>query len=79
MEEFNYIWVIYLIILKKLKKKGLLKKRCFDPMTGIPHEDNIICGRIECPSEYICGKMIANPNWGVTNFDNLAYAFLMVF
>ncbi|RZK65505.1 MAG: ion transporter [Pedobacter sp.] len=28
---------------------------------------------------FICGKMIANPNWGITNFDSVASSFLMVF
>lgn len=58
---------------------GLLKRRCFEELTGIPHPDDIVCGNKKCPEGFICGKMIENPNWGVTNFDNLSYSFLMVF
>ena len=28
---------------------------------------------------YICGKQYANPNWNVTQFDNLGTSILMVF
>jgi hypothetical protein len=62
---------------------GLLKQRCFIAETGVPYVDldveNYICGIKLCPEGYVCGKMIANPNWGVTNFDNISYSFLMVF
>ena len=46
-------------------------------------EDNIwgetFCGSLDCPQNYICGKMIGNPNGGITNFDNILYSFLVVF
>jgi len=73
---------------------GLMKKRCFSLDEGIPivseelghHsiENQVFCnGDSDCPSiggaVYICGKMISNPNWGVTNFDTLPSALLMVF
>ena len=62
---------------------GLLKQRCFRPESGIPYiapdTESYICGIKACPDGYICGKMIENPNWGVTNFDNISYSFLMVF
>ncbi|EGR31325.1 hypothetical protein IMG5_112520 [Ichthyophthirius multifiliis] len=63
---------------------GLLKKKCFEQSTGIPYIDNtgnyIICGgETQCKSGYICGKTLSNPNHGVTNFDNILTAFLMVF
>jgi hypothetical protein len=32
-----------------------------------------------CPGGYFCGKSNENPNYGVTNFDNVAYSFLAVF
>lgn len=57
----------------------MLKKRCFDPVTGIPFEEDIVCGNKDCPDGFVCGKMLENPNWGVTNFDNILYSFLMVF
>ena len=39
----------------------------------------LFCGSRDCPENYICGKMIDNPNGGITNFDNILYSFLSVF
>jgi len=51
-------------------------------MTGIVLADDIwmetYCAST-CPENYICGKMIKNPNGGITNFDNILYSFLAVF
>jgi hypothetical protein len=48
--------------------------------TGSIHPDNIFCDSDEiCPSGFVCGKMFSNPNWGVTNFDNIGSSLLMVF
>jgi len=59
---------------------GELKKRCFNIQNGKLHEDEILCGGfIDCPGGFFCGKSNINPNFGVTNFDNLCYAFLTVF
>lgn len=63
---------------------GLLKKRCFEEATGMTYLKDtfseIICnGTNDCPGGFICGKQMNNPYWGVTNFDNLGSAFLMVF
>lgn len=58
---------------------GELKKRCISIQTGIVHPDDVLCGGIECPGGYFCGKNNENPNYGVTNFDNLFYAILSVF
>jgi voltage-dependent calcium channel L type alpha-1F len=45
-----------------------------------PDGEDLICGGYqECPGGYFCGKSNANPNYGVTNFDNLFYALLCVF
>ena len=60
-------------------KCGLLKNRCVSVQTGIVHPDDLFCGGIECPGGYFCGKGSANPNYGVTNFDNLFYCLLAVF
>jgi len=71
---------------------GSLKKRCFSVEEGfplqIPDQNNILqqqycinddnCGTINGVF-YICGKMIANPDYGTTNFDNIGSAFLMAF
>ena len=58
---------------------GVLKKRCVNIVTGVPHPDDDLCGNRQCPDGYFCGKRIANPNHGVTNFDNILYALLAVF
>ena len=43
------------------------------------HPDDLLCGDLECPGGYICGKGNENPNYGTTNFDNVCYSFLAVF
>lgn len=62
---------------------GLLKRRCFLPETGIPYLDSsgnpMLCGFVTCPEGYACGKMTANPDFDVTNFDTIANALIMVF
>lgn len=64
---------------------GLLKKRCVNIETGIMmddggDQDGAMCGgRAVCPDGYFCGKQNENPNYGVTNFDNLLYSLLVVF
>jgi len=41
--------------------------------------DEPLCGGIECPGGYFCGRTNSNPNYGVTNFDNVMYSLLCVF
>ena len=41
--------------------------------------EEIICGSSECPESYYCGKKTLNPNFDVTNFDNIFWALLNVF
>lgn len=60
---------------------GVLKQRCMNLQTGKIHpDDEPICGgNVNCPGGYFCGKTNQNPNFGVTNFDNVMYSFLCVF
>ena len=59
---------------------GVLKQRCFEEETGTLHVDDIICeNSFICPEGYSCGRTFSNPDWGVTNFDNLGSSLLMVF
>jgi len=66
---------------------GVLKKRCFDKTTGLmitQMYDNsyngILCGYDSCPDDkYICGKMMDNPNFNITNFDSFLWSLLMMF
>jgi hypothetical protein len=57
---------------------GLLKRRCFNPLNGVMHVEDLLCGNIECPGVYICGKSMDSPYQGITNFDNIFYSFLQV-
>jgi hypothetical protein len=59
---------------------GELKNRCVRIEDGTNFDDEYICGaRNQCPEGYFCGKQNSNPNYGVTNFDNLMFALLVVF
>lgn len=72
--------------------QGVLKRRCFDVDTGIvlsdPSEDtsneqkycasDSDCGLVN-GIVHICGKMIANPDYGIINFDTVFDSLLMVF
>lgn len=63
---------------------GILKKRCVHIDNGTTLDDDpvepYLCGgRNQCPEGYFCGKQNGNPNFGVTNFDNLMYSLLVVF
>ena len=61
---------------------GNLKHRCFAVQTGRYLDSDQLCGAggaSECPGGYICGRSNANPNFGVTNFDNIMYSVLVVF
>jgi hypothetical protein len=61
---------------------GNLKNRCINEQTGkiSDLEELPLCGgQATCPEGYFCGKMNENPNFGVTNLDNIFYAILMVF
>jgi hypothetical protein len=58
---------------------GIMKQRCVNENTGVMHPDDIICGSVSCPDGYFCGKTNQNPDYGVTNFDNIGYSILVVF
>lgn len=68
---------------------GLLKKRCINPFTGFvmpqdlsqpdPLIQGVMCGYVDCPGAYVCGRMIANPNQDIISFDTIFYSFLMIF
>ena len=62
--------------------RGQLFKRCVNVETGSidPEDDMQLCSTSDdCEEGWICGKTSTNPNFGVTNFDNVMYAFLTVF
>jgi hypothetical protein len=58
---------------------GVLKRRCVYTDSGVVHPDDLYCEGFICPKGTFCGKTRANPNFGVTSFDNIFYAFLAIF
>lgn len=62
---------------------GILKRRCYDPVTGKAFVDEegetVLCGSLTCSPGYVCGKMIVNPNYDAMSFDTIFWSFLMVF
>ena len=63
---------------------GFLLKRCYNESAGQTYykggRESLMCaGTDDCPGGFICGKQLENPEWGVTNFDNVMSSFLMVF
>lgn len=62
---------------------GMLKNRCVAIQTGIVHPDDLICGKDfggeGCPGGFHCAKVNNNPNYGVSNFDNIFYSLLAIF
>ena len=61
---------------------GQLKQRCIneeDGSTFMDEGEEILCGSAECPVGYYCGKKTLNPNFDVTNFDNIFWSLLNVF
>ena len=57
---------------------GILRYRCMDLETGVVQERET-CGARECGSGEECIKGFSNPNYGMTNFDNILYALLAIF
>ena len=60
---------------------GMLKQRCVSFETGREYEvEDYYCGGEQvCPEGFFCGKKNVNPNFEVTNFDNIFWALLVVF
>jgi hypothetical protein len=59
---------------------GTLKQRCVSITDGSYYDNQYLCGGMNaCPEGYFCGKQNENPNFGVTNFDNLMFSVLVVF
>ena len=63
---------------------GMLLQRCVTLETGRlyidEYGDDMLCGTDkQCPEGNFCGKRANNPNFDVTNFDNIFWAMLLVF
>ena len=50
-----------------------------DLETGIYGDITEICGFRTCDGDEECVDTWRNPNYGMTNFDNILYSFLAVF
>ena len=65
-----------------IRIRVMLRQRCVNYETGRALDDpEFICGSamMVCPDGYFCGKQNVNPNYEVTNFDNIFWALLVVF
>ncbi|OMJ68109.1 hypothetical protein SteCoe_34530 [Stentor coeruleus] len=58
---------------------GALNYKCMDFDTGYYDNNSDTCGQISCPGAYVCVKVLDNPNYGTTNFDNIFISIIMVF
>lgn len=60
---------------------GLLKNLCLDSQTGLQLNEEVYCGNVDflCPSGNFCSKILSNPDYGLSNYDNLLSASLQVF
>lgn len=58
---------------------GLLKYRCLKIDSGYYDDLGIVCGAYECPQGYSCAHVLDNPNYGVTNFDNILISLVTIF
>ena len=56
---------------------GTFKMRCLDMESGVLWDE--VCGNRKCVGNSECVKGLDNPNWGVTNFDNIFSALIAVF
>lgn len=83
-----FFLVIYSIIALQVFK-GNLKRRCFDPSTGFMLDQKLVglndssysgvlCGYDSCIENYICGKMVDNPNEDTTSFDNILWTLYVL-
>ena len=79
-ETFTIVlwFVIFYAIWGLQLYSGLLKNSCIDSSTGFQY---LNCGNTayQCPANQFCARMLSNPDYGVSNYDNLLSAALQVF
>lgn len=82
-ETFSIVlWFIIIYAIWGLQLySGLLKNICQESSTGLKQNDTIFCGNANslCPSGYFCSKVLSNPDFGLSNYDNLFSSCLQVF
>ena len=88
LSETFFIFMFFIVISAILSLQlfsGSLKYQCIDSFSGLSRLDIVeVCYSTDfCQTIYnadlICLKTIANPNHGLTNFDNVFYSFLVIF
>jgi heme/copper-type cytochrome/quinol oxidase subunit 3 len=57
---------------------GILKRRCFSRDYGFG-STTICLDDSSCDFGFTCGKMIANPDWGLSNFDTFGWSIIQVY
>ena len=76
--EIFFVFLIFLSCYSILGVElfsGVLLNRCFNQKLGLIFTEEF-CGNKNCNIPYICIKTINNPDLGLTNFDNIFFAFL---
>ena len=58
---------------------GVLRQKCVSIDTGQVLQSIDVCGTVGCPAGYNWAKTLTNPNYGVSNFDNIFYSLLMAY
>lgn len=58
---------------------GLLTNRCVNIQNGFYSDTELVCGAEKCPASYECISGLDNPNYGVTNFDNILISLVTIF
>lgn len=56
---------------------GIFKYNCLSLSTGVMTDT--LCNNFQCEEGALCARGIANPNYGLTNFDTFGWSLLMVF
>ena len=58
---------------------GILRQQWVNIDTGQILSSIDVCGTVSCPAGYNWSKTLTNPNYGVSNFDNIFYSLLMAY
>jgi len=63
---------------------GRMSQKCFKISDGSQDDSGSLCSILpnvgyQCPSGWECARSIANPNLGVTSFDNILLAWITIF
>lgn len=71
----NFFYAVYSIAGLQVFS-GILKQRCISVESGLFLAEEMVCGYVECPIDYFCGKSIANPYENIINYDTLHSSYM---